>query len=356
MPVACGNTLLTGSNGSVAFKAPGTGGCLLDFSDFNNSDDTVQLPDCHQLVAGDCVQFEEVNGANLDSGITEGQCYCITNINDDNEATFDGVSLSNDGGESSVAGTITALTTDNATVTGAAAGSNLTDGQYNNVDLSYHSSNNTQQQGVYATADITVSGGAVTAVVVDNPGREYAANELLTANIPGESNKVAPVFGVETVAAGQADTEGAHIAMSLCDFMYVCNVKSFSLNLDREQLDSTSLMCDCSAAGTGCFAPFKTYQGGYIDGTGSIEVMFTEDQSSISGRFITGSLLKDQAGAEVRLYINTVCDANGNIDEEASIYLEAPITILGFSLNVSPDEITTATINFALSGQPTHFG
>ena len=129
---------------SVAFKAPGTGGCLLDFSDFNNSDDTVQLPDCHQLVAGDCVQFEEVNGANLDSGMTEGQCYCITNINDDNEATFEGVSLSNDGGESSVAGTITALTTDNATVTGAAPGSDLTDGQYNNVDLSYHSSNNTQ--------------------------------------------------------------------------------------------------------------------------------------------------------------------------------------------------------------------
>ena len=40
--------------------------------------------------------------------------------------------------------------------------------------------------------------------------------------------------------------EGGHIAMSLCDFMYVCNVKSPSaLNLDREQLDSTSLMCEC---------------------------------------------------------------------------------------------------------------
>ena len=115
-------------------------------------------------------------------------------------------------------------------------------------------------------------------------------------------------------------------------------------------------MCECLSEGTGCFAPFKTYQGGYIDGTGTIEVMFSEDQNSISGRFITGSLLKDQAGAEVRLYINTVCDANGNVDEEASIYLEAPITILGFSLNVSPDEITTASINFALSGQPTHFG
>jgi len=357
MPIACGNTLLTGSNGSVAFKAPGTGGCLLDFSDFNDTTgNTVPLPDCSQLVVGDCVQFEEVGGANLDSGLEEGGCYCIESINDDGEAVFEGVTIAGDGGEASVAGTITALTTDSSTVTGADPGADLTDGQYNNQTLFYHSSNNSAQQGVNAQADITVSGGVVTAVVVDNAGREYLADELLSANIPGGPGKSNPIIGVQTVAAGQADTEGGHIAMSLCDFMYVCNVKSFSLNLDREQLDSTSLMCECLSEGTGCFAPFKTYQGGYIDGTGTIEVMFSEDQNSISGRFITGSLLKDQAGAEVRLYINTVCDANGNVDEEASIYLEAPITILGFSLNVSPDEITTASINFALSGQPTHFG
>ena len=348
MPIACGNTLLTGSNGSVAFKAPGTGGCLQDFSDFDATSDTVQLPECTQLVPGDCVQFEEVDGATLDTAFDEGQCYCIESINEDNEATFEGVTPNGDGGEASVPGTITAIAI-------ADAGSDLTNGTYNNVPLFYHSTNSTQARGQYATADITVAGGVVTAVTIDNPGQHYAVDEVLSANIAGEASKVAPEFTVSTVADGRGDSNG-HISMSLCDFMYVCNVKSFSLNLDREQLDSTSLMCECSAQGTGCFAPFKTYQGGYIDGTGTIEVMFTEDQSSISGRFITGSLLKDQAGAEVRLYINTVCDANGNIDEEASIYLEAPITILGFSLNVSPDEITTATINFALSGQPTHFG
>ena len=349
MPIACGNTLLTGSNGSVAFKAPGTGGCLQDFSDFDAGNDLVQLPACTQLVPGDCVQFTEVDGATLDSAFDEGQCYCIAEITEENEARFEGVSaISGDGGEASVAGTITALAIGDA-------GSDLTNGVHNNVPLFYHSTNTTQERGKYATADITVAGGVVTAVTLDNPGQGYQANEVLTANIPGTASKVAPEITVSTVADGRGDSNG-HIEMSLCDFMYVCNVKSFSLNLDREQLDSTSLMCECSARDTGCFAPFKTYQGGYIDGTGTIEVMFTEDQSSISGRFITGSLLKDQGGAEVRLYINTVCDANGNIDEEASIFLEAPITILGFSLNVSPDEITTATINFALSGQPTHFG
>lgn len=350
MPIACGNTLLTGSNGSVAFKAPGTGGCLQDFSDFDAGTDTVQLPECTKLVAGDCVQFEPMNGATLDTAFDSGQCYCIESINEDNEASFEGVSsISGDGGDASIPGTINA----NPAITDA--GSDLTNGSYNNVPLFYHSDNESHERGQYATADITVAGNVVTAIAIDNPGQHYAAGEILSVNVPGGESAVDPKFTISSVADGRGDSDG-YIAMSLCDFMYVCNVKSFSLNLDREQLDSTSLMCECSAQGTGCFAPFKTYQGGYIDGTGTIEVMFTEDQSSISSRFITGSLLKDQTGAEVRLYINTVCDASGNIDENASIYLEAPITILGFSLNVSPDEITTATINFALSGQPTHFG
>ena len=88
MPIACGNTLLTGSNGSVAFKAPGTGGCLQDFSDFDAASDVVQLPECTQLVVGDCVQFTEQGGANLDSAFDEGQCYCIENIDADGECNL----------------------------------------------------------------------------------------------------------------------------------------------------------------------------------------------------------------------------------------------------------------------------
>ena len=70
-------------------------------------------------------------------------------------------------------------------------------------------------------------------------------------------------------------------------------------------------------------------------------------------RDYSSSLKKDQLGAQVRLYINTICDADGEIDNSASAYLEAPVTLLGFSFSVSPEEVTTATINFALSGQPT---
>ena len=47
--------------------------------------------------------------------------------------------------------------------------------------------------------------------------------------------------------------------------------------------------------------------------------------------------------------------SDGTIDNTASAYIEAPVTLLGFSFSVSPADVTTATIQFALAGQPTAF-
>jgi hypothetical protein len=149
------------------------------------------------------------------------------------------------------------------------------------------------------------------------------------------------------------DTSGGHINMKLSDFTSVCNVTNFDLSLDREQIETTSLSCGCSSA-SGGLAPFKTYQPGFIDGTGSLTVQFTAEQGTMSSRLLKSSLMTDQNGAQIRLYINTVCVA-GEIDNDASAYIEAPISILGFSFTVSPEDVTTATVNYALSGQPTAF-
>ena len=75
----------------------------------------------------------------------------------------------------------------------------------------------------------------------------------------------------------------------------------------------------------------------------------------MASRVIGSSLKKDQLGAQIRLYINTVCKPDGTIDNDTSAYIEAPVTLLGFSFSVSPTEVTTATIQFSLSGQPTAF-
>jgi len=256
MPVACGNTVLTGDSGSVAFTPAGTYVCLLDYTDFPTNDPgQIQLPAGHGFRVGDVVTFSVEGGATLVTGLTADTDYHIISINGSQQAT------------------------------------------------------------VSATA-----GGT----------------------------------GISFTNSLSEDTPGGHINMKLSEFTSVCHVTAFDFSLDREQIETTSLSCGCSTDGSG-LASFKTYQAGFIDGTGSVTVQFTQDQSSMASRVIGSSLQKDQLGAQIRLYINTVCDTNGEIDNDASAYIEAPVTLLGFSFSVSPSEVTTATIQFSLSGQPTSF-
>ena len=153
---------------------------------------------------------------------------------------------------------------------------------------------------------------------------------------------------------GTADTAGKenHIKIDYSEFAAVCQVKSFSIDLSREELDTTTL--PCGATTTGKYAPFRTMQAGYASGSGSMEVQFTSDQTALANRLLANSMMRNQSGAEVRLFINTVEGAvQGDPDLSKSLYIEAPISIMGFSLSVSPEEVITASLNFNLSGQPT---
>ena len=211
MPVACGNTVLTGSSGSIAFKPAGTSVCLLDYTDFPTADPgVITLPAGNGFIVGDIVEFTTEGGATLVTGLTVSTPYTITSL------------VSNQ-----------------------------------------------------AKVELTSA-----------PGTEIAFTNSLSE-----------------------DTAGGHINMKLSEFTSVCHVESFDLSLDREQIETTSLSCACETGSTENLAPFKTYQAGYIDGTGSMTVQFTEDQSSMASRLLKSSLVKDQNGAEVRLYINTVCTA-----------------------------------------------
>ena len=71
MPVACGNTVLTGDSGSVSFTPAGTYVCLLDFTDFPTaSPGLIQLPAGHGFLVGDVVEFTVEGGATLVTGLT----------------------------------------------------------------------------------------------------------------------------------------------------------------------------------------------------------------------------------------------------------------------------------------------
>jgi len=71
MAEICGDSVLTGQDGSIEFKPPGTSFCLDDFSDFGTDGDTshITVPCTNDFRVGDIVCFYESATANIDSAI-----------------------------------------------------------------------------------------------------------------------------------------------------------------------------------------------------------------------------------------------------------------------------------------------
>ena len=148
---------------------------------------------------------------------------------------------------------------------------------------------------------------------------------------------------------GSADTPGTanHIAIDYAAYAAVCQVREFSIDISREELDVTTLPCGVTSSESSKFAPFRTTQSGYASGTGSMSVYFTDDQTSLANRLLGNVLLRSQQGASVKLYVNTVSNNAGTaVDDAESLYIESDITMSSISLNVNPDDPTTAEINF----------
>ena len=152
--------------------------------------------------------------------------------------------------------------------------------------------------------------------------------------------------------AGTENSAG-HINVQYAEYAAICNVENWSASLTRESIDTTTLPCGVNAT-TGRMAPFRTSQSGYASGEGSMTVQFTDDQTSLANRLLANSMARNQEGASVRLFISTRDDGAGEVDLDNSLYIEGPISIQGFSVSVTPEDATTAELNFSFSGQPTH--
>ncbi len=147
---------------------------------------------------------------------------------------------------------------------------------------------------------------------------------------------------------GTADTPGAanHIAIALSDYQSVCQVASWTTDLSRDELEVTTLPCGSSVAGGKKYAPTKSFIPSYIDGSGTMTVFFTPEQSSLANRLMSNSLLTTQDGAKVKLFVSNSSD----------LYIESEIVLMGFSTGVSPDEATQAEVNFRLTNVTNVFG
>ena len=387
---SCDNTVLTGQEGLIQFKPLGTTNCIDDYcpwggvaADGTLTPERLYLPCAADYTVGDCVSFETEkipagSGIKDDSGATvvTGSTYYVIaegvgaagdedNCGNDMggvpyvhlsateggttpvewDATAGGIEIATAG----LTGSLVITTPGNGYNGGAA-------GTIQDVDLINTAPT---RLGTGARATVTLAaGGVVTDVEITAGGEGYADGDIvylaLDNGLSG-TNAVLTVEAVNIVSVRGNSNDGNYV-MRLCDFQTICGVRSFSIDLSRDELDVTTLPCSVSEVCGKELASFRKTQAGFASATGSLEVYFTCDQSSLQNRLLQSSLQRTQGGASVRLFVCTKTDVNGDIVEADSLFIEADIQLLGMSFSVNPDDPTTATINFGVTSVSNAFG
>ena len=153
---------------------------------------------------------------------------------------------------------------------------------------------------------------------------------------------------------GGADTPGGHIRIKYDPFGAVCQIQQWDLSIERESLDVTTLPCGVgtTSATANKYAAFRKTQPGYASGSGTITVIFTNNDDALGQRMLDNVLLSSQEGARVRLFVDTIAGTGadaGMPDLTNSMYIEADISLESMSLSVNPDEPITAEVNYTIS-------
>ena len=353
----CTDSVLTGQEGTITFTPPGTSVCVRDFTPFDVENSRIILDCGADFRVNDVISFTIEDGATLDTAFdTTSEYHVIATGTTDGGIPYIQVSATANGtaitpnGDGGVAGTEGVLTTDG--LGAITAGSSGIDGTYENVAL-------TGGDGSGAVATIVVSSNAVDSVIITDGGSGYAATNTLSADAADIGGTTGFAVVVSTVTSTRADTPlPAHINIDLADYLSVCGVREFSIDITRDELDVTTLPCVEEGETTdSCekLAEFRKTQAGYASATGTMSVYFTCDQENIANRLLGASLLKSQAGAKVRLYVCAKY-VDGELDNNTSLYIDASISVTGMSFSVNPDDATTAELTFSVRKMNSVFG
>ena len=346
------------------FRPPGTSVCVRDHTPFGELGATkISLTCDSDFRVGDLVTFTQEDGGNLDTALS----------NSVSTATVEN-------------GSITALGS-------FVGGSGYTAGTYTDQQLSLIGGSNNTARGTVVVGD----DGEVSSVVLTDGGSGYTAAGQLTATLTGGgSGFVVEIDAVFTAATGvvaysvieTGEVNGtkyivvsgsvggapitlagdggtgtadnplpAHININLADYYSICGVRDFSLDITRDSLDVTTLPCIEPGQGSDCnsLASFRKTQSGFASATGTMNVYFTCDQENISNRLLGSTLLKNQKGARVKLYV-CAKEEQGVINDDTSLFVEADISITGMSFSVNPDDPTTAELSFEVQKMISAFG
>ena len=360
MPAACGSaSVLTGQDGAIYFTPPATSVCLLDNTDFPAGSE-IKVGSSTDYRIGDPVEFSLEGAAKLDTALTVGSTYYIV----DKTATTVKVSasrggtpiaLNGDGGGGAAAGGVP------STIGAFAPGLPTAGGGYGVGPYTAVATTAISGSGTGLTVDVTVTTGNVTAIVLGTAvGTGYKVGDRVKV-LGTALGAASPADDITlTVTAASAitggDTTAAHINMMFAEALAVCQASDVQISFTRGEIDTTSLPCGIKASTSGVkLAGFRTYQPGYAEGSGSMTVRFTADNTSFANRLLQSALFANQSGAILKVYLNAVADATGLVpDDDASLLAEFPVSLLGFSFGVTPEDTPTeASLNFRLSAPPT---
>ena len=151
----------------------------------------------------------------------------------------------------------------------------------------------------------------------------------------------------ESASAAPSGFGSEKASIAYKSFQSVANVRSWSFEVTREEIDTTSI------GGTlGQTTPFRTFITGFADGSGTAEVYFTDDDTVIASRLIEDVTQRKQSGATFKLYMDTVL-SSGTPDDTTSRSIELEAVLTSASFSVTPDDAQAVSVSFRPTSAPT---
>ena len=195
--------------------------------------------------------------------------------------------------------------------------------------------------------EFSVTGGATidSAITVDSP---YVVSAVDSA---ANTVTVTETDGSAITLTGDGDTTTGHIEMQYAPAQGICEVREWSIDYSREQLDVTTLPCTVGASAGGAkWAATKKFQGGFAEITGTLTLYITDNEKSLANRLMESVHLNIQDGASVKLYMDAVSDGASPPapDDSASTLIAGSVQFTDFSTSVNPDDPTQAEVSFSM--------
>lgn len=169
--------------------------------------------------------------------------------------------------------------------------------------------------------------------------------------VSGNDVTITEPDGSAVTLTGNGEDNGGHVEMQFSPAQGICEVREWSIDYSREQLDVTTLPCKVGGtAGGQKWAATKKYQGGYAEVTGTLTLYITDNEKALGNRLMESVHLNNQDGAKCKLYMDAVSDgaATPAPDDAESTLIAGSVSFTDFSTSVNPDDPTQAEVSFSM--------